>query len=57
MMEILGIGGRLYNLVLAFLFNHSFRVKIGSILSVAYGLDYGIPQGIAISPIFVQNYD
>jgi hypothetical protein len=50
-MERLGIGGRLYNWVLAFLFNRSFQVKIGSILSDDYGVDNGIPQGSATSPI------
>ena len=36
-MERLGIGGRLYNWVLA-VFNPSIKVKIGSILSDAYGV-------------------
>jgi len=44
-------GGRLYNWVLDFLSNRTFRVKVGDAVSDDFRIENGIPQGSAISPI------
>jgi len=50
-MEKMGIGGRLYNWVLDFLSNRTFRVKVGDAVSDDFRIENGIPHGSAISPI------
>lgn len=47
----IGIGGKLYNWVLDFLFERTFQVKIGEELSAPYNILNGTPQGSAISPL------
>uniref|UniRef100_A0A8C2IDK7 ribonuclease H n=1 Tax=Cyprinus carpio TaxID=7962 RepID=A0A8C2IDK7_CYPCA len=47
----IGIGGKLYNWVLDFLFECTFQVKIGEELSAPYNILNGTPQGSANSPL------
>lgn len=44
-------GGRLYNWVMDFLSNRSFKVQLRSEISESYNTGNGIPQGSVISPI------
>ncbi len=47
----IGIGGRMYNWILDFLFERSFQVRIGEEMSASYDILNGTPQGSVISPI------
>ena len=47
----MGIGGRMYNWVRAFLTDRTFRVKVGADISNYLEIENGIPQGSAVSPI------
>ncbi len=47
----IGIGGRMYNWILDFLFERSFQVRIGEEMSASYDILNGIPQGSVISQI------
>ena len=47
----MGIGGRMYNWVRAFLTDRTFRVKVGADISNYFEIENGIPQGSAVSPI------
>ncbi len=47
----IGIGGRMYNWILDFLFERSFQVRVGEEMSASYDILNGTPQGSVISPI------
>ena len=47
----MGIGGRLYNWVMDFITDRTFKVKVGTEVSKDYNVENGIPQGSAISPV------
>uniref|UniRef100_A0A8C1TCJ5 RNA-directed DNA polymerase from mobile element jockey n=1 Tax=Cyprinus carpio TaxID=7962 RepID=A0A8C1TCJ5_CYPCA len=47
----IGVGGRMYNWILDFLFERTFQVRIGEEMSTSYDILNGTPQGSVISPI------
>lgn len=47
----LGIGGRLYNWVLDFLFDQEIEVRLGTEYSKMYKVENGTPQGSVCSPV------
>lgn len=55
----IGVGGRLYNFVRAFLSDRKMSVKVGSHLSQSHTLDMGVPQGSVIAPTLfcIMLYD
>lgn len=50
-LEKMGIKSRLYNWVLDFLSDRTFKVRVGDAISEEYSILNGIPQGSSISPI------
>ena len=51
-----GVGGIVLNWFKSYLSNHVQCIKIGSILSVAKKLLYGVPQGSVLGPILFSLY-
>lgn len=47
----IGVGGRMYNWILDFLFERTFQVRIGEEMSASNDILNGTPQGSVISPI------
>lgn len=47
----LGVGGRMYNWILSFLFGRTIQVRVGADLSSVAEVENGTPQGSAISPV------
>lgn len=47
----LGVGGRMYNWILSFLFGRTIQVRVGSDLSSVVEVENGTPQGSVISPV------
>lgn len=50
-LDRMGIGGKMYNFILDFLSQRTFRVRVGSENSDEFTVESGIPQGSVISPI------
>lgn len=50
-LNMMGIGGRMYNWIKDFVFDRFIQVRIGTVLSKRYMVDNGTPQGSVISPI------
>uniref|UniRef100_A0A8C2FGS7 Reverse transcriptase domain-containing protein n=1 Tax=Cyprinus carpio TaxID=7962 RepID=A0A8C2FGS7_CYPCA len=50
-LDRIGVGGRMYNWILDFLFERTFQVRIGEETSASYDILNGTPQGSVISPI------
>jgi len=44
-LQQLGIGGKVYNWILDFLFNRNIQVRVGAELSEVYTVENGTPQG------------
>lgn len=50
-LDKIGVGGRMYNWILDFLFKRTFQVRIGEEMSTLHDILNGTPQGSVISPI------
>lgn len=50
-LKSLGIGGRIYNWVMNFLFDREIQVRVGSEYSSVYKVENGTPQGSVCSPL------
>lgn len=50
-LDLLGIGGRMYNWVMDFLRDRSIEVRVGTAHSNIYSIENGTPQGSVCSPI------
>lgn len=51
MLKSLGIGGRIYNWIMNFLFDREIQVRVGSEYSSVYKVENGTPQGSVCSPL------
>jgi hypothetical protein len=50
-LSALGIGVRVFNWIIDFLFNRVIRVRMGSELSMWFEVENGTPQGSVVSPV------
>lgn len=50
-LDTLGVGGKMYNWVLGFLFGRTIEVRVGKEYSPVYMVKNGTPQGSVCSPI------
>lgn len=50
-LDKLGVGGKMYNWVLGFLFGRTIEVRVGKEYSLVYMVENGTPQGSVCSPI------
>lgn len=50
-LNLLGIGGRIYNWIMDFLMGRTIQVRVGSSTSKVYSIENGTPQGSVCSPI------
>ena len=54
-LDMLGVGGKIYNWVLGFLFGRMIEVRVGEEYSPVYMVENGTPQRSVCSPILL-NY-
>lgn len=52
-LNMMGIGGRMYNWIKDFLFDRFIQLRIGTILLRKYMVDNGTPQGSVRSVIYI----
>lgn len=50
-LDIMGVGGKVYNWIMDFLFGRAIRVRAGNSFSERYVVENGTPQGSVIGPL------
>ena len=54
--KLFGVGGRCLDWFKSYVFDHTQNIKIGSVLSEARKLKFGVPQGSVLGPILFLLY-